>query len=251
MGAGQLAEGKIRENPDCRLDSRAAAHEMIKREKNSSPEDQPVTMVSQERGSLRHSGRWCTELGSTLIMLGVLALAVIGFAANNSVILLGWLILVSGLVETVHAFHLRRSDAFFFHLVPGITGIPIGLLILTHPAAGDVAWLLLFACLFTVVGLFRSLAAFRLKFPSWSWAAVDGVVTLLLGAVFWTTRPRLDSWFVCVAAGIALILRGWSLIMFGRALRSGRAPIRTRPQGSVEWERAQPHKDQFVRGRSS
>ena len=204
---------------------------MIKREQNSSPNENPANVVFLDTGSLRHSWRWCRELGATLIMLGVLAFGILGFAASSVVMLLGWLILVSGLAETVHALYLHRSGAFFFHLVPGVAGIPIGLLILTHPAAGDVGWTLLFACLFTVVGLFRLLAALRLKFRSWPWAVVDGAVMLLLGAVFWTTRPWLDSWFVCLAVGVSLILRGWSLIMFGRALRDWRRPSRSRPQG--------------------
>jgi len=138
---------------------------MIKREKNSSPKEKPASVVSLDPGSLRQSWRWCTELGATLIMVGVLAFGVIGFATSNVVMLLGWLILVSGLAETVHALYLHRSDAFFFHLVPGVAGIPIGLLILTHPAAGDVGWTLLFACLFTVVGLFRLLPHSDSSFP--------------------------------------------------------------------------------------
>ncbi|MGD1077996.1 MAG: HdeD family acid-resistance protein [Candidatus Sulfotelmatobacter sp.] len=222
---------------------------MADREPKPNPREKPLNAGALEAGSLRHSGRWCTELGATLIMIGVLALGVIGFAASNAVILLGWLILVSGLAETVHAFYLRRSDAFFFHLLPGIAAIPIGLLILTHPAAGDAAWMLLFACFFTMVGLYRLLAALRLKFPSWAWSIVDGVVTLLLGALFWTTSPRLGSWFVCVAVGISLILRGWSLIMFGRSFRGRRAPLRSQAQGLIK-EPAQPHNDRFVQGHS-
>ena len=224
---------------------------MADREPKPNPREKPLNAGALEAGSLRHSGRWCTELGATLIMIGVLALGVIGFAASNAVMLLGWLILVSGLAETVHAFYLRRSDAFFFHLVPGIAAIPIGLLILTHPAAGDVAWMLLFACFFTMVGLYRLLAALRLKFPSWAWSIVDGVVTLLLGALFWTTSPRLGSWFVCVAVGISLIFRGWSLIMFGRSFRAWRAPLPSPLQGPVKRERPQPHNDRFVQGHSS
>ena len=224
---------------------------MADRKPKPNPREKPLNAGALEAGSLRHSGRWCTELGATLIMIGVLALGVIGFAASNAVILLGWLILVSGLAETVHAFYLRRSDAFFFHLLPGIAAIPIGLLILTHPAAGDVAWMLLFACFFTVVGLYRLLAALRLKFRSWAWAVVDGAVTLLLGALFWTTSPRLGSWFVCVAVAIALMFRGWSLIMLGRALRAWRASLPSPLQGPVKRERPQPHNNRFVQGQSS
>ena len=193
-----------------------------------------MTDVALETGSLRHSWRWCTRLGVALIMLGGLALGIIGFAIGNAVLLLGWLMLVSGLAETAHALHVRRSGAFLFHLVPGIVGIPIGALVATHPATGDTAWTLPFACFFSVVGLFRLLVGFRLKFPSWPWAVTDGAVTLLLGALFWTTSPWLGSWFACVAVGSSLIFRGWSLIMFGRAHRGWRTPIRSQPPRPIK-----------------
>jgi uncharacterized membrane protein HdeD (DUF308 family) len=148
--------------------------------------------------------------------------------------LLGWLVVVSGLVETVHAYHLRGTGGFFFHIIPGIAGVPIGLLIATHPSAGYVAWMLVFASYFTVLGLFRSISAFRLKFPTWEWSVFDGTVTVLLGALFWTTWPWLVSWFFGLAVGISLMMRGWSSIMFG--IRRGRAATPRTHVGVSEWE---------------
>ena len=92
---------------------------------------------------------------------------------------LGWLIVVSGVIEAVHAFRMRKWGGIFLHLVGGILGVLIGLLVVTHPVAGALAWTLLFAAFFTVIGIFRLVAAIRLKFPNWGWAAFDGTVTLL------------------------------------------------------------------------
>jgi len=75
----------------------------------------------------------------------------------------------------------HRWGGMFLHLAGGVLGVLIGLLIVTHPVAGALAWTLLFASFFTVVGLFRLVAAIRLKFPNWGWAAFDGTVTTLLG----------------------------------------------------------------------
>jgi uncharacterized membrane protein HdeD (DUF308 family) len=169
---------------------------------------------------LRHKAAWCVNLGIALVVLGGLAIWVIGLSGVNVVILIGWLMVVSGLAEGIHAFHLRKSSAFLFHLVPAIAGLPIGLLIVTHPSAGGVAWMLVFASSFTVIGLFRVISAFRLKFPNWTWAAVDGTVTLLLATMFWTTLAWLVPWFFPLAVGVSLILRGWSSIMFGLGMHS-------------------------------
>jgi uncharacterized membrane protein HdeD (DUF308 family) len=142
----------------------------------------------------------------------------------DSVPLLSWLIVLGGLAEAIHAFHLRNSGEFFLHLVPGVAGIPLGLLVATHPAVDIVTWMLVFACFFTVVGLFRLFSALRLRFPGWTWAVFDSCVMLIFGCIFWTTSPRLGLWFFDIAVGISLVLRGWSSIVFGFHLRRTRAP---------------------------
>jgi uncharacterized membrane protein HdeD (DUF308 family) len=93
------------------------------------------------------------------------------------------------------------------------------LLIATHPDAGLVAWEFVFASFFTVVGLFRWISAVRLKFPNWSWAAFDGIATLVLSTLFWTTWTWLGWWFFGVAVGVSLVLRGWSSIMLALGSR--------------------------------
>ena len=169
---------------------------------------------------------WCAKLGVVLVIFGILAISLIALRNVDSVASPSWLIVLSGVVEAVHAFHLRKSAGFFFHLVPGIAGVPLGLLVATHPDAGLVTWMLVFASFFTIVGLFRLVAAFRLKFPAWPWGVLDSVVTLVLGCIFWTAWTWLGTWFFDIAVGVSLILRGVSSVMFGLALHR-RAPVRT------------------------
>jgi uncharacterized membrane protein HdeD (DUF308 family) len=99
-------------------------------------------------------------------------------------------------------------------------GVLVGLLVVTHPVAGALAWTLLFAAFFTVIGIFRVIAAAKLKFPLWGWAVFDGVVTALLGLVLWISWPWSGLWFLGFALGVSLILRGWSYIMLSIAARS-------------------------------
>jgi uncharacterized membrane protein HdeD (DUF308 family) len=159
-------------------------------------------------------------VGIALIIWGLLAASLIGARNVNSVGLVGLLTVVAGLTEAVHAFYLRKSAAFLFHLVPALAGVPVGLLMVTHQGAGAVPWMLVFASSFTMIGLFRLIAAFRFEFPGWEWTAADGFVTVLLGAMFWTLWLWLVPWFFGLAVGVSLILRGWSSIMFGHGLRS-------------------------------
>ncbi len=176
------------------------------------------SVITAHQTTLRHKAVWCANFGIALVILGVLAISLIAFPDANPVFLVGWLMVVAGLAEAVHAFHLRSSDAFLFHLVPAIAGFPVGLLIVTHPSAGAVAWMLVFASSFTMTGIFRAISALHLRFHSWTWAALDGTVTLILAAIFWTTSAWLVPWFFCLAVGLSLILRGLSSIMFGAGL---------------------------------
>ena len=173
---------------------------------------------------LRHKWGWFLTLGIIMLLLGTVAFIITPAATIGTVLVLGWLIVISGVVECIHAFRMRKWGGIFLHFVGGILGVLIGLLIVTHPVAGALAWTLLFASFFTVIGIFRTVAAIQLKFPNWGWAVFDGVVTLGLGILLWAEWPWSGFWFMGVAVGVSLILRGWAYVMFAFALHS--LPIR-------------------------
>jgi uncharacterized membrane protein HdeD (DUF308 family) len=173
-----------------------------------------------EVDNIRHRWGWLLVLGISMVILGTIALFITPAATLGTVLVLGWLLVVSGIVEAIHSFSVRRWSGIFLHLIGGILGVLVGLLVVTHPVAGALAWTLLFASFFTVIGLFRLIAAIRLKFPNWGWAVFDGAVTLLLGLLLSIDWPGSGIWFLGFAVGISLLLRGWSYVMFAIAIRS-------------------------------
>src|SRR5579872_7090353 len=163
------------------------------------------TPILHELEHLRQHWGWLLTLGIGIVILGAVALVIMPAATLATVLILGWLLVISGVIEAIHAFRVRRWGGTFLHLIAGILGIFIGLMIVTHPVAGALAWTLLFASFFTVIGIFRVIAAIRLKFPNWGWAVFDGAVTLLLGMLLWAQWPWSGLWFMGVAVGISLI----------------------------------------------
>jgi uncharacterized membrane protein HdeD (DUF308 family) len=168
---------------------------------------------------IRHKWGWLLALGVSMIILGVIALAIMPAATLGTTIVLGWLLVVSGIFEAIHAFHVHGSTSLFLHLIGGVLGVLVGLLVVTHPVAGALAWTLLFASFLTVIGLFRIIASAWLRFPHWGWALFDGIVTLALGLIVWAGWPWSAAWFIGMAVGISLLLRGWSYVMFALALK--------------------------------
>jgi uncharacterized membrane protein HdeD (DUF308 family) len=178
-----------------------------------------------EVDNIRHKWGWLLVLGISMVILGTIALFITPAATLGTVLVLGWLLVVSGVVETIQSFRVRKWGGIFLHLIGGILGVLVGLLVVTHPIAGALAWTLLFASFFAVIGVFRLVAAIRLKFPNWGWAAFDGAVTLLLGLLLWIDWPGSGLWFLGFAVGVSLVLRGWSYIMFAIAVRTRPATV--------------------------
>jgi len=176
-------------------------------------------------GQFHRKWPWLLILGIALILLGAFSLVYAAAATVGAVLALGWVMIFSGAVEFVYAFHTRGWSGVLLHVLGGVLGLLIGLLVITHPVAGALVWTLLFASFLTVTGLFGSIAAVQMRFPGWGWALFDGIVTLVLGVLVWARWPVSAIWFLGVALGITLVLRGWTTVMFAIAVRATRRLI--------------------------
>jgi uncharacterized membrane protein HdeD (DUF308 family) len=85
-----------------------------------------ATPLLLEAEELRHRWGWMLGLGILMVVLGIVALYMAPAATFGTVILLGWLLVVSGVIEAIHAFRVRRWRGFFLHLIGGVLGVLIG-----------------------------------------------------------------------------------------------------------------------------
>jgi uncharacterized membrane protein HdeD (DUF308 family) len=169
---------------------------------------------------LRHVWGWMLALGILMIVLGVVALFTIPVATLAAVLVLGWLLVFSGVVEAVHAFRVHSWGGAILHIVAAVLGIIAGMLVVTHPVAGALVWTLVIASFLSIVGVFRIVSALWLKYVNWGWALVDGLITLTLGIMVWAAWPVSGLWFLGLALGISLLFRGWSYVMMALAVRT-------------------------------
>jgi uncharacterized membrane protein HdeD (DUF308 family) len=63
------------------------------------------------------------------------------------------------------------------------------------------------------------LAAVVMRFPSWGWTVVNGLITLLLGMLMWADWPVSGLWVIGLFVGIEMIFSGWSWVMLALAAR--------------------------------
>ena len=169
---------------------------------------------------VRRNWGWFLGLGIALVALGMIALGAVVATTIVSVLLFGWLLLVGGLLEAVHAFWRERGwSGFFLDLLGGILYVVVGFLIVANPAATAVTLTMLIALFLMFGGIFRIVVAFMLRVPHWGWLVVHGGVNLLLGMAIWTRYPWDGLWVIGMFIGIELLFNGWTLIMLGLAAK--------------------------------
>jgi len=78
---------------------------------------------------------------------------------------LRWLLVIGGIMHSVHAFRVHPWGGFTRHLLGGVLSLVVGLLIVANPAAGALSLTLLLAAFFMVGGIFRIVAAVSFRFP--------------------------------------------------------------------------------------
>jgi|HubBroStandDraft_6_1064221.scaffolds.fasta_scaffold386852_2 uncharacterized membrane protein HdeD (DUF308 family) len=168
---------------------------------------------------LHRAWGWFVALGAALIILGVVCILGEIETTLITVIVLGWLLLISGVIALVHAFRTRTWSGFFLYLASAVLRVVTGYLLIRYPLLGALTLTLLLATLFIVGGVFRAVGAASLRFPRWGWTAASGAIGILLGVLLLSQLPTSSLWFLGLAVGIDLVFEGSALMALGGALR--------------------------------
>ncbi|MGW8257006.1 MAG: HdeD family acid-resistance protein [Thermoguttaceae bacterium] len=169
-------------------------------------------------------GCWCCffMLGLLLAVCGTLAIVVPFFTIASSlitVIVLGLVLMISGIVTIVSSFWIGKWSGLLLHMLVGILYLVSGFVISERPLATAVVITLFIAASFIVLGAFRIASALTLRMPQWGWVMFNGIVTLLLGVIIYRHFPNSALWVLGILIGVELLLNGWSWMMLSLAVR--------------------------------
>jgi uncharacterized membrane protein HdeD (DUF308 family) len=159
-------------------------------------------------------------LGILLIILGAICVVKAQTATTFSILVLGWVLAISGVVWLVNSFYALRWHGFFLFLLNAIVRGVIGCLLIRHPDAGAAGVTLLLASLFIVSGLFRAVGAGVIRFPRWGWTVFSGLVSLSFGVYLLAIWPVASAYLIGIVIGVDLIFDGGALVGFATAIRS-------------------------------
>src|SRR5262249_2797617 len=142
-----------------------------------------------------------------------------GTATLASVVVFGWLLMLAGFTQIVHAFQVRTWSGFFLYLLDGIIRATVGILLVAYPGSGAEALPLLWSFYFIIGCAFKSFGSIVLQFPSWGWSVASGLASVVLGVLLVMQWPASGMWFIGFAVGLDLMLYGWALLMFAAAVK--------------------------------
>lgn len=159
---------------------------------------------------------WAITLGVIMIFLGFLAIIYPAFSTAGGVMILGLILLATGLVQLLHAVNVREWGGFFWHILLGLLYGAVGILLLSSPLIGAVTITFILSIYFIVSGIFKIIISLMSRnISSWVWMLFSGIVALILGGVVLLSWPVSALWFLGLVIGIDLVIGGFSLASLG------------------------------------
>jgi uncharacterized membrane protein HdeD (DUF308 family) len=182
-----------------------------------------VKMNAVTAGSLRAHWKFFMVEGVVLLILGLAAIILPQVAAVAVEILIGWLLLMSGVVGLWSSFATRHAPGFGWSLLSALAGIVAGIILLLWPLSGVVTLTLVlsaFLCVEGVVSIFYALDHRRELSGRWGMLLFSGVVDLALAGLILAGLPASAGWAIGVLVGINLLMGGIALIAMASHART-------------------------------
>jgi uncharacterized membrane protein HdeD (DUF308 family) len=172
-----------------------------------------------------HWGLFLAE-GIAVSILGIAAIIVPPIAGLFATVVLGWLLLVAGVVGLVATLRARKAPGFGWSLLSALAAVIAGGLLLWNPFQGLVTLTYVLTAFFIVDGtlvIVLAIAHRRELTGKWEWMMLNGVIDLILAGTIIFGFPGTLVWAFGLLVGIDMIFGGASLIAMALEARKAAA----------------------------
>ncbi|HZR87787.1 MAG TPA: HdeD family acid-resistance protein [Bradyrhizobium sp.] len=162
--------------------------------------------------------------GILLVILGLAAMIVPPLASLAVTILVGWLLLISGIAGLALTFWARGMPGFWWSLISAVLALVAGIILLAQPAQGVYTLTLVIGVYFVAEGVATIMYALehrRELSARWPWLLVAGIFDILIAFMIISGLPGSAEWAIGLLVGINLVFGGASLIGVALAARQG------------------------------
>ncbi|WP_265110203.1 HdeD family acid-resistance protein [Halosolutus halophilus] len=173
--------------------------------------------------------------GGVVGLIGLLAIALPFVAGISIALVLGGLLVLSGLVHGAHAFTARGWKGSLWQVTLAVVSVIAGLALLVNPVVALVTLTLLLVAYLLVDGVAELAMAVRMADqPGRAAVAVSGVISIVLAGLLWAGFPASAAWAIGLLVGISLFMTGISMAVVayaGRPVGEADQPA-TEPRGA-------------------
>src|SRR3954454_17019067 len=184
----------------------------------TAPQDMSALRSKMSAAVREHWKAFLIE-GILLVILGLAAMILPPLASLAVTILLGWILLISGIAGLALTFWARRMPGFWWSLLSAVLEIVAGIVLLARPVQGTLTLTIVVGAYFLAEGVATIMYALehrRELSERWSWMLVAGIMDLLIAAIIIAGLPGSATWAGGLLVGINLLFGRPSLI--GRAV---------------------------------
>jgi uncharacterized membrane protein HdeD (DUF308 family) len=173
------------------------------------------------RNTIRKHSLLYLVQGGVMVVAGIFALLFPLFMAAGFLVLLGWLLVASGLVQALSLVGATKVPYFWLQLVSVGLEVLVGYLRISNPAAGLVAVTYLMVVLFLVGGLAKIVFALMIRpMPDWGWLFGAGMISTIAAGILIGGLPEAATWLLGVLLGIQLVTAGAAQVSLAWSIRS-------------------------------
>jgi uncharacterized membrane protein HdeD (DUF308 family) len=183
------------------------------------------------RETVKRYSLWYLVEGVLLVAAGILAIIYPVISSAAVIVLLGWLLIASGVLQGLSLIGARQVPHFWLQLISVILAILIGFLFLRDPTQGLMTLALLLIIFFMMEGISKVVFALTIRpFPNWGWVLASGLIGILLALILWASLPVTAVWLIGVLLGVNLISIGAAIAYLAWHVRKSDAAKPAQPE---------------------
>ncbi|HYM04279.1 MAG TPA: DUF308 domain-containing protein [Stellaceae bacterium] len=180
----------------------------------------PSFVDSLFHGRLRAASGRLFWLGLAMVVIGAAAIVFPIVSTLVAALLVGWVLLISGVVTLAGSFSIHGTGPFFAALLLGLLSIVAGVFLLFNPLAGAVALTLMVGVIFMVQGAFEMIFAFEMRPHSgWVGMLLSAVASIVMAILIVASWPAISVIVLGILLGVNFISTGLGYIAVSRALK--------------------------------
>ncbi|WP_419420668.1 HdeD family acid-resistance protein [Legionella sp. D16C41] len=173
--------------------------------------------------SLKRHWGWLLALGILFIILGTLALGMLVLVTLASILVIGAILIIAGIIQLIDAFKSKGWKAIIWHILIAILYIWAGILIVYDPILASTILTAMLAWVLIAIGFIRFMMAFTLKkTKGWFWLILAGIASIIMGIIILSSWPVSGLWVIGLLIAIEILISGWSYVFLALALRHGK-----------------------------